>query len=433
MIKFNGKDVTPKINGVNLSRVMYNGKKIWPLDPAYYIPEEAPNGVYVYANDGLLYVPDSWDTGRNDDAVGVAVVTENTRLCVKKGINAQNNIPWSNALYGTDVPEIANSDNDYKGLNNSIVIRQATSSENDTNNAAWYCYSQTINVNGNTINGYLPAFGELEDIRDNSSIVDSILSLIGSSTITSIYSSDFLLCSSTESSSNNIKCPVWGNNNTNNLGKEISYPNNFILPCFPILPTLVDLGLPSGTLWSATNLGAFKPEQSGYYYQWGDTSGYTATQVGTDKQFTWSDYKYNSGSSFNPTKYTDSDQKVQLDLEDDAVYAALGGNWRMPTVDDWRELTAYTTTQVTSINGIQGMKFTSKNNSNYIFFPFAGYADSGSMSDVGSRFRCWSSTLLSVGDSSAWTLYCTSGGTVNLNNNYGRRMRGQSVRGVYKP
>ena len=31
MIKFNGKDVTPKINGVNLSRVMYNGKQVWPI------------------------------------------------------------------------------------------------------------------------------------------------------------------------------------------------------------------------------------------------------------------------------------------------------------------------------------------------------------------------------------------------------------------
>lgn len=29
-IKYNGKDIVPKINGVNLSRVMYNGKQIYP-------------------------------------------------------------------------------------------------------------------------------------------------------------------------------------------------------------------------------------------------------------------------------------------------------------------------------------------------------------------------------------------------------------------
>ena len=190
----------------------------------------------------------------------------------------------------------------------------------------------------------------------------------------------------------------------------------------------VDLGLPSGKLWAKCNLGANSEEEYGLYYQWGDTSGYTSTQVGTDKQFTWSDYKYNSGSSFNPTKYTDSDQKVQLDLEDDAVYAALGGNWRMPTYEDFQELTTNTTTSVTSINGIQGMKFTSKENSNYLFFPFAGYVNSGSMDYVGSYFYCWSSTLYSVGSRNPRFLYGGSDGYMRIG--YDDRIYGLSVRGV---
>ena len=196
----------------------------------------------------------------------------------------------------------------------------------------------------------------------------------------------------------------------------------------PAYMTPVDLGLPSGKLWAKGNLMADNEEEYGLYYQWGDTSGYTATQVGVDKQFDWSDYKYNNGSSFNPTKYTSSDGKIQLDLEDDAVYAALGGNWRMPTYEDFQELTANTTTGVTSISGIQGMKFTSKNNSNYLFFPFAGYAYSGSMGNVGSFFYCWSSTLYSVGSGSAWHLYGNSGGYMGLISNY--RSLGHSVRGV---
>ena len=191
----------------------------------------------------------------------------------------------------------------------------------------------------------------------------------------------------------------------------------------------VDLGLPSGKLWAKCNLGANSESDYGLYYAWGETSGYTAEQVGVDKDFSWSDYKYNSGSSFNPTKYTSSDQKTQLDLEDDAVYAALGGNWRMPTQADFQELTANTTTEVTSISGIQGMKFTSKNNSNYLFFPFAGYASSGSMGGVGSYFYCWSSALNSIGSSLAWHLYGNSGGNMGL---YGdlSRSDGRSVRGV---
>ena len=191
----------------------------------------------------------------------------------------------------------------------------------------------------------------------------------------------------------------------------------------------VDLGLPSGKKWAKCNLGANSEEESGLYFQWGDTVGYTKDQIGTDKIFNWENYKWNSGSSFNPTKYVYSDN-IQLYLEDDAVYAALGGNWRMPTKADFQELVYNTKTEVTSINGIQGMKFTSKNNSNYIFFPFAGYAYSGSVRDVGSDFNCWSSTLSSVDNDSSWLLYGDSRGYMYLDYYFTRRY-GQSVRGIY--
>ena len=192
----------------------------------------------------------------------------------------------------------------------------------------------------------------------------------------------------------------------------------------------VDLGLPSGKKWAKCNLGANSEEESGLYYQWGDIRGYAAEQVGTDEQFDWANYKFSiDGSSSNFSKYNSVDNKTQFDLEDDAVYAALGGNWRMPTKDDFQELIDYTTTGVTSISGIQGMKFTSRHNSNYLFFPFAGYAFSGSMRDVGSYFDCWSSTMRSVGSGNAWGLYGGSGGNMYLGN-YDRRF-GQSVRGIY--
>ena len=211
--------------------------------------------------------------------------------------------------------------------------------------------------------------------------------------------------------------------------KDTTDENVYFKEFMPAYMTPVDLGLPSGKLWAKGNLMADKEEDYGLYYQWGDTQGYSAEQVGVDKQFDWSDYKYNSGSSFNPTKYTSSDQKVQLDLEDDAVYAALGGNWRMPTQADFQELTANTTTQVTSISGIQGMKFTSKNNSNYLFFPFAGYASSGSMISVGFLFGCWSSTLSILSISRAQYLYGNSEDKIYLNDDFSRR-GGRSVRGV---
>ena len=221
----------------------------------------------------------------------------------------------------------------------------------------------------------------------------------------------------------------FGSINGKNMNR-VMFENKLVWERKQIPEGAVDLGLPSGLLWAKCNLGANIESDYGLYYQWGDTIGYTATQVGTDKQFTWDDYKFSiNGSSSNFNKYSDSDQKVQLDLEDDAVHTALGGNWRIPTRDDFQELTANTTTEVTSINGIQGMKITSKENSNYLFFPFAGYAGSGSMGGVGSYFGCWSSTLYGVGSYGAWYLYDNSGGNMYLN--YDGRRIGHSVRGVF--
>lgn len=42
----------------------------------------------------------------------------------------------------------------------------------------------------------------------------------------------------------------------------------------------IDLGLPSSLLWVDRNIGASSPEESGLYFHWGDTQGYTAEQVG---------------------------------------------------------------------------------------------------------------------------------------------------------
>ena len=190
----------------------------------------------------------------------------------------------------------------------------------------------------------------------------------------------------------------------------------------------VDLGLPSGNKWAKCNLGANSEEESGYYYQWGDIRGYTKEQLGVDKSFNWDDYKWNDGSDFNPLKYNDSDQKNQLDLEDDAVYATLGGNWRMPTADDWQELYDNTNRQWTQVNGVNGYKLTASNG-NYIFLPAAGYGSGSSLSYEGSFGYVWSSSLVSVGSPNAFSCDFYSGGFYPGSND--TRYYGFSVRGIY--
>jgi len=155
----------------------------------------------------------------------------------------------------------------------------------------------------------------------------------------------------------------------------------------------VDLGLPSGTLWATCNIGANLPEEFGLYFQWGDTQGYTSAQVGTDKVFSWANYKYSSaGSSSVMTKYNSSDGKTVLDLEDDAAYVNWGENWRMPTVDQISELidSENTSHEFTSMNNVEGILFTSLSNGNTLFVPSAGLAYGTSVDGIGEVGGCWS-------------------------------------------
>ena len=111
-----------------------------------------------------------------------------------------------------------------------------------------------------------------------------------------------------------------------------------------IIYDYVDLGLPSGTKWATQNVGASKPSEYGQYFQWGDTQGYTADEIGTGdgkKIFAkdWSDYKRISGSTF--TKYTTPGDT--LELVDDAAHVNMGGDWHTPTPAQYIELLDNTT------------------------------------------------------------------------------------------
>ena len=193
----------------------------------------------------------------------------------------------------------------------------------------------------------------------------------------------------------------------------------------------VDLGLPSRLKWAKYNVGAEKETDAGLYFAWGETTGYTASQVGTDKQFSWSDYKYVNSSS-NLTKYNQSDGKTVLESTDDAASQIMGGDWRMPTQSEFQELLDNTDKLWTTINGVNGYKFTSikegyQNNS--IFIPAAGYCYDGSVSNVGYNGGVWSSSLRTSNPYNAWYLLFSSS---NCRVNLGSRCDGRSVRGVRK-
>ena len=194
----------------------------------------------------------------------------------------------------------------------------------------------------------------------------------------------------------------------------------------------IDLGLPSGTLWATTNVGATAPEEYGDYFAWGETA--------PKDVYDWSTYKWCMGSNTTMTKYcTNSsygyngfvDNKTELDPEDDAATAAWGAEWRMPSKDQMEELYNNCTSEWTTRNGVNGRLFTSNINGASLFLPAAGYRWDGELSGAGSRGYYWSRPLVSSYPSSAYYLYFDSG-YVSWNYNWSRYL-GQSVRAVRVP
>ena len=223
----------------------------------------------------------------------------------------------------------------------------------------------------------------------------------------------------------------------------------------PSLYEAVDLGLPSGLKWATMNVGAESPEDAGLYFQWGDTVGYSADQVGKDKVFNWSTYKYCDGSNRTMTKYCIHfnygkdefvDLKEVLDLEDDAAHVHMGSEWRMPTMSEFQELIDNTTptfidlqgnefTQDETSNGtiewgkLKGIRLTGSNG-NSIFIPASGHCQSYYLRDIGSYSGLWSSSLCNIDSSFSASLNFSYEGHLVVTDLEQERASGLCVRGV---
>ena len=224
----------------------------------------------------------------------------------------------------------------------------------------------------------------------------------------------------------------------------------------------VDLGLQSGLLWAKCNVGANTEEEAGLYFQWGDTQGYTAEQIGDgegQKAFAWSDYKFSiDGSSTNLSKYNETDGKTVLDPEDDGVRANMGGDWRMPTYEEYKELYDNTDVYFVPVEGeeikaqgtpsynddvqyafkwekpisddlpMKGLKFAKRGDaSTYLFFPAVGGASEGALGSVGLVAGAWSSSRSASREGHAWFSHGTA---VNCGVRADTRVLGLVLRGV---
>ncbi len=188
----------------------------------------------------------------------------------------------------------------------------------------------------------------------------------------------------------------------------------------------VDLGL--SVKWGSVNLGAENSEDYGDYYAWGETE--------PKENYSWGTYKFGTSKSGPFSKYNTIssygtiDNKTVLEPEDDVASVKLGGNWRMPTDEEWTELRTKCTWTWTTQNEVNGRLVTASNG-NSIFLPAGGSRDNSrddtGLGGVGSYGLYRSSSLTTDDPYCAWSAGFYSG---NVFRSSIYRCIGRSVRPV---
>ena len=200
------------------------------------------------------------------------------------------------------------------------------------------------------------------------------------------------------------------------------------------LPTYVDLGLPSGTLWASCNLGANTPDGYGDYFAWGETEPKSyydcdnyrychGCEVDDDMNYI-SMTKYCPDSYYGYNGFTD-DLTILLP-DDDAATVNMGEGWRIPTYEEWEELMNNTSHSFyTTSNEVNGLLLTATNGAK-LFLPATGFI-SNMLCCAGSRGAYLTKSLDNDAPYNAWELLFSSEGAMMTS---GLRFLGQSVKAV---
>lgn len=222
----------------------------------------------------------------------------------------------------------------------------------------------------------------------------------------------------------------------------------------------VDMGLPSGLLWATRNMDVTQKNGfaiSPYQYEcsfvsWGNIQMYNPNAQdnfvgiynwgGVNAQEPWYD-----GQPYGETP--GSQLQTDIDASHDCVTNILGGRWRLPKAEEFKELfdnceyidaNGDIVTAATSVagnekdkritmNGIVGIRVRSKINGKIIFIPASGYGDANLWNNKGVVGNYWSSTRNSNRD--AFYLNYHYYGVFPKNIYY--RFYGMAIRPVMEP
>ena len=143
----------------------------------------------------------------------------------------------------------------------------------------------------------------------------------------------------------------------------------------------VDLGL--SVKWATCNVGAESPEDYGNYYAWGEV--YDKSEYTTKNSKTWNVHMYD----------------ISGDEDYDVAYKERGELWRMPTIDEMKELKERCIWNWISRNGINGFEVIGPNG-NSIFLPAGGYNRD---LEIGKHGNYWTSSPNEEKSTGAYLLY----------------------------
>ena len=175
------------------------------------------------------------------------------------------------------------------------------------------------------------------------------------------------------------------------------------LSAFAAEPDAVQLW-EGGPYFATCNVGAEKPEESGYYFWWGDTVGYkhdgskwvSVDGKGTTIEFSQTDTTANQSSKkdnqgLKDAGFSDDASTGVLNAAHDAATVHLGAPWRMPTVQELMGLINECDRLAINTSGAEykgdgdtfaGWRVTGRGDysGNSIFLPAAGYGSESSIS-----------------------------------------------------
>ena len=166
-----------------------------------------------------------------------------------------------------------------------------------------------------------------------------------------------------------------------------------------LMKEVVDLGLPSGTLWCKYNLGCDwrflnkDPYYTTYLDWYGDYFAWGETELGTKPEYSWETYKFGK----ELTKYNNKDNLNTLLSEDDAAYQNSNLKFCIPTPEQFNELIKNTINKPVekyrNVYYLDGWLFIGKNG-NELFFPACKKCGEKDVNEYPTNGNYWTNTVI---------------------------------------